>query len=422
MRTMNVPPTKGYTMFNKMMLYSTVTSSIALALSATLFFIPSQKTNAQEIPYPINSPQIQAQKTDDPTVNPTTSSSIEDDATPRIQVAILLDTSSSMSGLISQTRTELWSVINALSDAKKANVQPIFEVALYEYGQSETPMFSRQIRKISSFTSDFDQISESLFALETNGGEEYSGAVINEATNELLWSNTSDDLKVIFIAGNEPFDQGPIPFQEAISKARNDGIIINTIHCGDRNKGIRGKWQDGAILGAGEFFSIDQNQEVTYIETPFDKQIAQYNLDLNETYLPYGSNGKAGSQRQKAEDKNAHQNRKSYISRSLSKSSSYYSNATWDLIDASESTSFDLSTIPEEALPAILQNKSKAEQEAIITSYKEKRASIKTEMNILKKKRLNFLSKSQDDTIQNTLGASIIKALKKQAAQRSFIL
>jgi hypothetical protein len=295
-------------------------------------------------------------------------------------------------------------------------------VALYEYGQSETPMFSRQIRKISSFTSDFDQISESLFALETNGGEEYSGAVINEATNELLWSNTSDDLKVIFIAGNEPFDQGPIPFQEAISKARNDGIIINTIHCGDRNKGIRGKWQDGAILGAGEFFSIDQNQEVTYIETPFDKQIAQYNLDLNETYLPYGSNGKAGSQRQKAEDKNAHQNRKSYISRSLSKSSSYYSNATWDLIDASESTSFDLSTIPEEALPAILQNKSKAEQEAIITSYKEKRASIKTEMNILKKKRLNFLSKSQDDTIQNTLGASIIKALKKQAAQRSFIL
>ena len=63
---------------------------------------------------------------------------------PTIQVAILLDTSSSMDGLINQTRTELWSVINTLSDASKNGQRPILEVALYEYGQSTIPAQENQ--------------------------------------------------------------------------------------------------------------------------------------------------------------------------------------------------------------------------------------------------------------------------------------
>jgi len=38
---------------------------------------------------------------------------------PRIQLALLLDTSSSMSGLLNQARSQLWTVVNEFSTAEK---------------------------------------------------------------------------------------------------------------------------------------------------------------------------------------------------------------------------------------------------------------------------------------------------------------
>ncbi|MBL4708574.1 MAG: hypothetical protein JKY48_09080, partial [Flavobacteriales bacterium] len=55
---------------------------------------------------------------------------------PKIQVAILLDTSSSMSGLIDQARNQLWQVVNEFSESTRNGVKPLLEVAVYEYGNS----------------------------------------------------------------------------------------------------------------------------------------------------------------------------------------------------------------------------------------------------------------------------------------------
>src|ERR1043166_5499445 len=55
---------------------------------------------------------------------------------PVIQVAILLDTSNSMDGLIDQARTQLWRVVNEFATAKKNGIAPDLYVALYEYGNS----------------------------------------------------------------------------------------------------------------------------------------------------------------------------------------------------------------------------------------------------------------------------------------------
>ena len=343
------------------------------------------------------------------------------ESNPHIQVAILLDTSSSMSGLINQTRTELWSVINALSEAHKDDVRPTLEIALYEYGQSSLPFWSRQIRQVTAFTTDLDQLSESLFSLTTNGGEEYSGAVIGHASSNLLWSNKNDDLKVIIIAGNESFSQGPVPYSSAIEQAQSKNIFINTIHCGNREVGIQDQWSAGAKLGKGEYFAIDHNQEVIYIETPFDDEISDLNIELNKTYLPYGSSGTSGQQRQQAEDQNSYRNRTAHISRSLSKSSGYYNNASWDIIDASSDKTFSLDDIQESDLPDVLKNTSAEEKQTIINEYKEKRNSIKKRMAELKKLRSAYL-REHTSADKSTLGAAIIEALRKQAAKRNFIL
>lgn len=52
----------------------------------------------------------------------------------KIQVAILLDTSSSMDGLIDQAKSRLWNIVNTLTTLKYNGQTPKIEIALYEYG------------------------------------------------------------------------------------------------------------------------------------------------------------------------------------------------------------------------------------------------------------------------------------------------
>src|ERR1700752_2076139 len=92
---------------------------------------------------------------------------------PRIQMAILLDTSNSMDGLINQARAQLWKIVNEFAKAKKGGVQPNLEVALFEYGNNSIGAGATYVRQVLPFTDDLDKVSEELFKLTTNGGEEY---------------------------------------------------------------------------------------------------------------------------------------------------------------------------------------------------------------------------------------------------------
>ena len=129
---------------------------------------------------------------------------------PRVQLAILLDTSNSMDGLIEQAKTQLWKIINTFIAAKQGGKTPFVEVALYEYGNDGLHSESPWIRRIQPLTRDLDKVSEELFGLRTNGGQEYCGAVVQRAVEDLQWDPSGDTYKAVFIAGNEPFTQGPV--------------------------------------------------------------------------------------------------------------------------------------------------------------------------------------------------------------------
>ena len=125
-----------------------------------------------------------------------------------IKVALLLDTSNSMDGLIDQAKAQLWEIVNELSYAKCKNERPNLQIALFEYGNDRLTEKAGFVRKILGFTEDLDEVSKELFSLTTNGGSEYCGTVIQQSLDKLDWGNDADDLKMLFIAGNEPFDQG----------------------------------------------------------------------------------------------------------------------------------------------------------------------------------------------------------------------
>ena len=165
-----------------------------------------------------------------------------------VQLAILLDTSNSMDGLIDQAKSQLWKIVNEMARSKRSGETINLYVALYEYGNDNLSPQEGFVRLVSPLTNDLDKISDELFKLRTNGGSEYCGTVISEALKDLKWTDNTDELKIIFIAGNEPFTQGNIDYRTACKDAISKGIIINTIFCGNYDEGVQTNWKDGADL------------------------------------------------------------------------------------------------------------------------------------------------------------------------------
>ena len=95
-----------------------------------------------------------------------------------MDVALLLDTSGSMSGLINQAKAQLWNIVQEFAKAEKSGITPVFRVSVFEYGNNSLPAQEDYIRQVCGLTDDLDKVSEALFSLRTNGGSEYCGAVI----------------------------------------------------------------------------------------------------------------------------------------------------------------------------------------------------------------------------------------------------
>ena len=174
----------------------------------------------------------------------------------RIQLAILLDVSGSMSGLIEQAKSQLWTVVNELAYARRDGFQPDLEIALYSYGEGGSQNGIPYIFQQTPFTSDLDMISQKLFALRTSGSNENCGQVIKLSVDQLAWSESPDDLKIVFIAGNEPFSQGPVPYEIACNGAKKKGIIVNTIYCGGHQEGVNSGWLAGATMNRQDAICI----------------------------------------------------------------------------------------------------------------------------------------------------------------------
>ena len=344
---------------------------------------------------------------------------------PKIQVAILLDTSSSMSGLIDQARNQLWQVVNEFSESTKNGVKPLLEVAVYEYGNSGLSGASGYTRQVTDLTSELDEVSEALFSLSTNGGDEYCGYAIRTAVANLNWSHSDGDIKAIFIAGNEPFTQGPVPFKEAIASAQGRGIAVNTIHAGNYEEGVRSGWEQGAVLAGGSYMSIDHNHQVAHVVAPQDKKIAELNAKLNQTYIPYGKDGEEKAQRQLIQDEKSDGISLGLLAkRAKSKVSEMYRNTSWDLVDALEEGEVDLNKMDEDQLPAELRALDEPGRAKYIANKAREREEIKTEILAQSKERDDYVAAakaaspaSSVATMNDALGA----AIRKQGEKKDYV-
>ncbi|MEM1212136.1 MAG: vWA domain-containing protein [Planctomycetota bacterium] len=350
---------------------------------------------------------------------------------PAVDVALLLDTSNSMDGLINQAKTQLWSIVNTFAAAQKNGQAPVLRVALFEYGNTKLPAAEGYIRQVVPLTDDLDKLSEALFALSTSGGDEYCGQVIDEALTRLDWSKEPNAYKAIFIAGNEPFTQGEVDYKFAAGKAVAQNVILNTIHCGNASAGTSGLWADAATLGNGDHFNIDQDRVAPTIRCPQDPIILELNVKLNQTYLWYGDaearDGYAINQAR--QDTNAAEAAPAAaIARAQSKSiGSVYSNRGRDLVDTVVNDDGDvkadkLAKIKTTDLPEDMQAMTPEQRAAHIQAMHTKRADLRQQIQQLSIEREKFLvaekarlaaeAGEQPDMLGDAVKRAVVQQLK----------
>jgi hypothetical protein len=349
-------------------------------------------------------------------------SSPDDETSQSIMLALLLDTSNSMDGLINQAKSQLWKIVNELASAKCADGRkPRIRIALYEYGNDGLPMSEGYIRMVSPLTDDLDVISEKLFGLTTNGGSEFCGHVIRTSLRQLDWSESKADLKLIFIAGNEPFTQGEVPYAAACGLAKEKNVVINTIYCGSFQEGVNTDWKNGADFTGGTYMSIEQNRRTVYIPSPYDDRIDALNDRLNSTYIYYGSQGESKKKLQSSQDVNAESyGQANKVERAISKSSHAYKNSSWDLVDAAKDDEKVIAQVKEEDLPADMKGMTVEQRKSYVKQKAHERATIQKEIQELSQKRQEYIvSKTPREDKDAMLDGAMIKAIKEQARQKN---
>ena len=345
----------------------------------------------------------------------------------KIQAAILLDVSNSMDGLINQAKLQLWNMVSVMGRGKCDGETPDIELALYEYGRSDNEISKGYVKQLAAFTTNLDSLSNILFGLTTNGGDEFCGQVIYTSLNDLTWDTNPATYKVIFIAGNEDFLQGNLQYTKACSLAKNKSVVVNTIYCGPREQGIREHWNLNDECGSGSFSNINQNASMEEIPTPYDTVLLALNSSLNATYMWFGSGGlTAGMQVQEVDAKTANVNQAAAIKRiEVKGNSKVYRNAAADLVDASKENKNFISKMDKSMLPDSLKNKSTAELEKIIKEKSSAREAIQRQIIEISSKRNAYIDQQRKLNAgkqEQTLETEIEKIIRKQAKNYRIVI
>ncbi len=203
-----------------------------------------------------------------------------------IDVVFVLDTTGSMGGLIEGAKQKIWSIANTIAQAQQT---PIVRFGLVGYRDRGDDY----VTTITPLTQDIDTVYADLMNYKAQGGGDTPESV-NEAlftaVERFDWTDQDGALKLIYLVGDAPPKMGyqdDVKYQASCRLAKEQGININTIQCGNL-QGTQRFWQEIAQLANGAFAKIEQSGGVVAIATPYDAQLAELDMEIQRTMLDYG--------------------------------------------------------------------------------------------------------------------------------------
>ncbi|MGD2172522.1 MAG: VWA domain-containing protein [Gammaproteobacteria bacterium] len=340
----------------------------------------------------------------------------------RIEVVFVLDTTSSMSGLIQAAKDKIWSIASTMASAQQNPEIKMGLVAFRDRGDA-------YVTRVYDLSSDLDSMYASLMDFRAQGGGDGPESVnqaLYDAIHKISWSQDGKVYKVAFLVGDAPphMDYADdVKYPETLAAAKRKGIVVNTIQSG-RHQYTRPAWREIASLGNGEYFQVEDSGNAVAVATPYDEELSRLAAELEDTRLFYGNEETRAAQKAKI-DAGA-KLRKELSPEALARRSAY--NATRsgeknllgesELVDAVTSGRVELDDIAEENLPSSLQLMEPAEQMEVISEQAKRRDELKREIGKLSESRDRFIKEkvAADGGAEDSLDEKIYHAVKDQAA------
>lgn len=340
---------------------------------------------------------------------------------PKVELAICLDTSGSMEGLIDAARQKIWAIVNELALAEPT---PKLRVALLTFGNDGHDAGRGWTKVDVPFSEDLDRVSQQLFALTTNGGTELVARVLSAANQELDWSADAGALKLVVVAGNESAEQDPeVRNVDACRVLIERGIAVNSIYCGNPADELAPAWQQVAKFADGHFAAIDQQNGTVVIETPFDGELAALSTAVNATYLPLGAAGAVAWGNQRAQDANAEKcNSAAAASRCEAKASKLYV-CSWDLVEQVKTGQRKLEDVKTEELPDALRELPLEAKQKCVDEHWVKRQELQKKIEAVGAKRAAVIAEEMEKRGASENAAfdqAVRAALRRQAEAKGF--
>ncbi|NND89397.1 MAG: VWA domain-containing protein [Granulosicoccus sp.] len=359
----------------------------------------------------------------DTSTHTTMTETVNELASPTVDVVFVLDTTSSMSELIQTAKEKIWSIATTMSSAQQS---PEFRIGLVGFRDRGDDYVTR----IIDLSSDVDSVYAALMDFSAAGGGDGPESVnqaLHDAVNRMAWSQDANAYKAIFLVGDAPphMDyQNDIKYPQSAELARQHGIVINAIQCG--NQATTAKvWQSIAQLGGGKYFQVEQAGSAVALTTPYDDEMARLAAELDDTRLYYGSS----EEKARMEAKQAATNKlkaESSIS-ALARRGAFNASASGrrnllgeqELVEAVSTGSVSLEDLEADALPAAISKLKPQEQRQAIADIASQRNDVQGRLTRLAEERNRYLEAeiSKDSDAADSLDRKLYDTVREQAAR-----
>ena len=340
----------------------------------------------------------------------------------QIEVVFILDTTSSMSGLIQAAKEKIWSIASTMASAQQNPDIKMGLVAFRDRGDA-------YVTRTFDLSDDLDSMYTHLMDLRAEGGGDTPESVnqaLFEAIHNISWSQGDHVYRVAFLVGDAPPHMdyhNDVKFPETLEVATEKGIVVNAIQSG-RYDYTRPSWQRIASLGNGTYFQVEDSGNAVAVATPFDEKLSALATKLEQTRLYFGDAEAKKIQQSKID---ANKKLRDELSKeALARRAAFNVTASGkknflgesELVDAVTSGKVSLEEIDRKDLPASLQSMAPSEQMKVIAEQAQRRKDLEQEIKTLSASRSRFIKRKVEEAegADDSLDEKIYRAVRNQAA------
>ena len=341
---------------------------------------------------------------------------------PTVEAVFVLDTTSSMGGMIEGAKQRIWGIANELAKGRPSPKVRMGLVAYRDKGDA-------YVTKVVDLSDNLDKTYSELMSFRAEGGgdgPEHVIAALDAAVEKVSWSKDPSTFKVVYLVGDAPphedYPDSP-KLADVLQKAVRKGLVINAVPCGSDTQMVAAftRIAQGA---EGKLLPVPQDGGMVAVATPFDAELGAVSGKLEATSMAYGG----GSARAEAKADaslaaavrgmvSAPASAPAAAERALFKSRAGFSSGS-DLVAAVDEGRLKLGDLKQAELPDELRDlPAPARAKKVEAAVAERRA-LKERLEGLARRREAWLRKNAGARRTDSFDARLTESLRAEAARK----